>query len=154
VEDDQVAAAVRLLVRRDDPGTELLAWQDSSGWHDVTSADVGVAVKERLGADATPKDFRTWHATVLAAVALAIAPVANSERARNRTIAAAVADVAERLGNTPAVCRSSYVDPRIFDCYLEGHTISSRMHSLAEAEAASPAQRRRIELEVLALLDD
>ena len=73
VEDDDVATTrARRLTRRRDDGPELLAWRDDDGaWHDVTSADVGAYVKARLGEDATPKDFRTWHATVLAARGLA-----------------------------------------------------------------------------------
>ncbi|MGY4645910.1 DNA topoisomerase IB [Cellulomonas sp. URHB0016] len=136
VEDDQVAAAVRLLVRRDDPGTELLAWHDAAGWRDVTSADVGTAVKERLGPDATPKDFRTWHATVLAARGLAaVGPAPRSDRARRRAVTQVVKEVAEELGNTPAVCRVSYVDPRVIELWEHGTTIRpTRSQAVAERE--------------------
>ena len=83
VEDDDVATLVRTLTRRRDDGPELLAWRDDDGgWHDVTSADVGAYVKERLGDDATPKDFRTWHATVLAARGLADAGRRSGQRPR------------------------------------------------------------------------
>jgi len=137
VEDDDVARLVRSLVRRADDGPELLAWRDDEGiWHDVTSADVSAYVKERLGADASAKDFRTWHATVLAARGLAAAgePPASS-RGRRAVATAVVRDVAEELGNTPAVCRASYIDPRLFDLWEHGATIPlTRSHRVAERE--------------------
>lgn len=135
VEDDDVATIVRTLVRRRDEGEELLAWRDDAGaWHDVTSADVGAYVKQQLGDEATPKDFRTWHATVLAARGLADAGAPpTSERARRRVVTAVVRDVAEELGNTPAVCRASYIDPRIIDLWEHGQTIRpTRSQAVAE----------------------
>jgi DNA topoisomerase IB len=141
VEDDAVATIVRRLVRRDDPGEELLAWLDDGGtWHDVTSADVGADVKARLGDEATPKDFRTWHATVLAARGLADAgPPPASERARRRVVTEVVRAVAEELGNTPAVCRASYIDPRIIDLWAQGDTIRP-------TRSQAVAERRTLEL--------
>ncbi|MET0788346.1 MAG: DNA topoisomerase IB [Cellulomonas sp.] len=137
VEDDVVATLVRTLKRRGDDGEELLAWRDDDGgWHDVTSADVGAYVKRQLGDDATPKDFRTWHATVLAARGLADAgaPPA-SERARRRVVTDVVRAVAEELGNTPAVCRASYIDPRIIELWERGETIRpTRSQAVAERE--------------------
>ena len=136
VEDDDVATIVRALTRRRDEGTELLAWHDDAGWHDVTSADVGSYVKKQLGPDATPKDFRTWHATVLAARGLAAAsPPPASERARRRVLTQVVREVAEELGNTPAVCRSSYIDPRVVELWERGRTIRpTRSQVVAERE--------------------
>lgn len=139
VDDPQVAAAVRSLLRRRD-GEDLLAWRlegpGPATWHDVTSADVAEAVKERLGDDATPKDFRTWHATVHAARALADAgaPPA-SARGRRAVVAAVVREVADELGNTPAVARASYVDPRLVDLWERGETIGAT-RSRARAEQA------------------
>lgn len=136
VEDPAVSGLVRELRDRDDPGSELLAWQDEAGWHDVTSSDIQADVKERLGPDARPKDFLTWHATVLAATGLAQAgPPPGSERARRRIVAGVVKDVAEVLGNTPAVCRSSYIDPRLIDLWERGQTMTTR-RSRAAAERA------------------
>lgn len=137
VEDDDVATIVRALVRRRDEGEELLAWRDDAGtWHDVTSADVGAYVKLQLGPEATPKDFRTWHATVLAARGLADAGAPpTSERARRRVVTEVVREVAEELGNTPAVCRASYIDPRIVDLWEHGRTIRpTRSQAVAEKE--------------------
>ncbi|MBT0995633.1 DNA topoisomerase IB [Cellulomonas sp. DKR-3] len=136
VEDDDVAELVRTLVRRRDESPELLAWRDEAGWHDVTSADVSSYVKERLGEDASPKDFRTWHATVLAARGLAAAGAApSSDRGRRRVVTQVVKDVAEELGNTPAVCRASYIDPRVIDLWERGQTIRpTRSQAVAERE--------------------
>ncbi|GAA4625887.1 DNA topoisomerase IB [Cellulomonas oligotrophica] len=133
VEDEVVAACVRSLLRRRDDSPELLAWRDDAGWHDVTSTDVSGYVKDRLG-DATPKDFRTWHATVLAARGLADAgPPPRSERARRRVVAGVVADVAAELGNTPAVARASYVDPRVVELWERGeHIAPTRSQQVAE----------------------
>ncbi|RMI14109.1 DNA topoisomerase IB [Cellulomonas triticagri] len=134
VEDDRVAELVGTLLRRRGGGPELLAWRDDDGWHDVTSAEVGADVKRRLGDDASPKDFRTWHATVLAARGLAAAGAPpTSDRARRKVVAGVVADVSEELGNTPAVCRASYIDPRVVDLWAHGTTIApTRSQAVAE----------------------
>ncbi|GIJ00323.1 DNA topoisomerase IB [Sediminihabitans luteus] len=141
VDDPQVAAAVTTLRRRRGDG-DLLVWHDEAEdraaghvvWHDVTSGDVQAHVKELLGPDATPKDLRTWHATVLAAQALAQAGAPpTSERGRRAVLAQVYRDVAAELGNTPAVARSSYVDPRLVDEWTRGVTIA-RTRSTARAE--------------------
>jgi DNA topoisomerase IB len=136
IEDDEVATLLRRLVRRNDEAGDLLAWQDGDTWHDVTSADVVAYVKDRLGSDASPKDFRTWHATVLAARALADAgPPPRSDRARRKVVTEVVRDVAGELGNTPTVCRASYIDPRVIDLWERGHTIRpTRSRLVAEKE--------------------
>jgi DNA topoisomerase-1 len=136
IEDDEVATLLRRLVRRSDDAGDLLAWQDGDMWHDVTSADVVAYVKDRLGADASPKDFRTWHATVLAARALAEAGAPpRSDRARRKVVTEVVRDVAGELGNTPTVCRASYIDPRVIDLWERGRTIRpTRSRLVAEKE--------------------
>jgi DNA topoisomerase I len=128
VEDERVRGIVTTLVRRRG-ARDLLAWREDTAegvvWHDVTSADVSAYLKERLGEEATAKDFRTWHATVLAARALADAgDPPRSQRARRAVVAGVVRDVAEELGNTPAVARSSYIDPRLIDLWERGETIA------------------------------
>lgn len=136
VRDPAVVDVVRELLDRDDPSPDLLAWQDDDGaWHDVTAADVLDDVKARLGPEARPKDFRTWHATVLAAAALAEVPAPPSERGRRRAVAQVVREVAEELGNTPAVARGSYIDPRLIDLWERGQTIGRR-RTRAAAERA------------------
>lgn len=128
VEDERVREVVTTLVRRRG-ADELLAWREESPdgvvWHDVTSTDVTGYLKDRLGEDATAKDFRTWHASVLAARALAAAgDPPRLARARRAVVASVVRDVADELGNTPAVARSSYVDPRLIDLWEAGRTIA------------------------------
>ncbi|MBC7290498.1 MAG: DNA topoisomerase IB [Actinotalea sp.] len=136
VEDREILAPIRALRDRDDDSEELLAWQDDDGaWHDVTSADIVQYVKERLGPEARPKDFRTWHATVLAAAGLADVEAPSSERGRRRAVAQVVKEVSEELGNTPAVCRASYIDPRLVDLWERGATIGRR-RTRAAAERA------------------
>ncbi|MGV8978679.1 MAG: hypothetical protein ACOH17_11590 [Cellulomonas sp.] len=101
-----------------------------------TSSDIQADVKQRLGAEARPKDFRTWHATVMAATGLAEAGLPpRSERARRTVVAGVVKDVAGELGNTPAVCRSSYIDPRLIDLWERGQVITPR-RTRASAERA------------------
>ena len=81
-------------------------------------------VRSSTGLEATAKDFRTWHATVLAAAALAETPEPGETKAsRKRAVVGAMKEVASFLGNTPALARSSYVDPRVIDAYEEGRTI-------------------------------
>lgn len=136
VRDAVVARGVRDLLDRDDDDPDLLAWLGEEGtWHDVTSTDIQEFVKERLGPDARPKDFRTWHATLLAAAGLAEHEVPRAERARRRVVAQVVREVAEELGNTPAVCRASYIDPRVVDLWERGRTIGRR-RTRAAAERA------------------
>ncbi len=136
VADARVTELVGTLLRRRGGGPELLAWRDEDGWHDITSAEVGADVKHRLGDDASPKDFRTWHATVLAARGLAAAgPPPRSDRARRSVVAQVVRDVSDELGNTPAVCRASYIDPRVVDLWAHGTAIrATRSQAVAETE--------------------
>ena len=102
-------------------GDELLAFKEGRRWRDVRSGDINAYLKEATGADFSAKDFRTWNATVLAAMALAVSgEVAGTKTGRKRAITRAIKEVAHYLGNTPAVCRASYIDPRVFDAYHGG----------------------------------
>jgi DNA topoisomerase I len=121
----------------------------------IRSADINMYIKEATGADFSAKDFRTWHATVLAAVALAVSERATTPTARKRAINRAVGEVAHYLGNTPAVCRASYIDPRVFDRYRAGITISPALDGLAQLDdERAPATQGAIERAVLRLLED
>ncbi len=120
LQDRALADAVRALRRRRGGGDELLAWREGRVWRDVRSQDINEYVREVIGCEATAKDFRTWHANVLVIAELAGGPVPGSTHERRRRLVAAVNAVAEHLGNTPAVARRSYVDPRLLDRYLEG----------------------------------
>jgi DNA topoisomerase IB len=151
----QVCNVVRALKRRRSGGEELLAFRhDSSGaWVDVKSGDINAYLREATGGDDTAKDFRTWSATVLAAIGLAVSIHAESPTARKRAVTRVVKEVADKLGNTPAVCRSSYIDPRIIDLYDHGVTIAPDLEVLGEqASYGSPAFQGAIEEAVLRLL--
>jgi DNA topoisomerase I len=146
--DQPTAAVVRELLRRpEDTGEELLGyWADDptgSGrvWHDVSSTEVNAYLKEISDAEITAKDFRTWNATVLMAAALAEQPQPGSKAARRRVVKAAYERVAETLGNTPAVCKASYVDPRVVDRYEDGETVADALGEAAEASDDRTAQR-------------
>lgn len=131
--DPQVAAVVRALKRRRRGGPELLAYKDQRGrWVDVRSSDINAYLQEALGEGFSAKDFRTWIATVLAAVGLAAEDGAESDRQRQQAVRRVVRDVARQLGNTPAVARSAYVDPRVIERYEDGRTVGDE---LAEAGA-------------------
>jgi DNA topoisomerase I len=121
----------------------------------IRSADINAYIKDATGGDFSAKDFRTWHGTVLAAVALAVSERAASPTGRKRAISRAVNEVAHYLGNTPAVCRASYIDPRVFDRYRAGITISPALDGLAHVdEERAPATQGVIERAVLRLLED
>jgi DNA topoisomerase-1 len=157
--DAEAAAVIRALKRRRGGGPELLAYRNGegarSGWCDVRSADINAYIKEATGGDFSAKDFRTWNATVLAAVALAVSTGARSPSARKRALTRAIKEVAHYLGNTPAVCRASYIDPRIIDRYAAGVTIADALHRLGrDAEFGQLATQGAIEEAVLDLLDD
>ncbi len=151
----EVLAVVQALKRRRGGGQELLAFREGGrpGWVDVKSGDINGYLREATAGDDTAKDFRTWSATVMAAVGLSVSTHASSPSARKRAVTRVVREVADKLGNTPAVCRSSYIDPRIIDLYDDGRTIAADLHSLGEDAAfGSPAFQGPIEAAVLALL--
>jgi DNA topoisomerase IB len=155
VVDPDVHRLVAELKARHGGSDELLAYKNGRRWHDVRSADINEHVKVLTGGDFSAKDFRTWNATVLAAVEVARAgPGATSRTARQRVIRQAVESVAEYLGNTPAVARASYIDPRVFDCFDAGVTIAAALAGSGEPDLDEPAVQRRVERAVLDLLTD
>ena len=155
VVDPEVYSVVEALKRRRGGGPELLAYRSDRRWVDVRSAEINAYIKEVTGDDFTAKDFRTWNATVLAAVSLAVAAEAKSPTARKRAISWAMKEVAHYLGNTPAVCRSSYVDPRVIDRYQAGVTVAEDLSGLGEDAAFGQLSTQGvIERAVLNLLED
>jgi DNA topoisomerase-1 len=158
VVDPAVAELVATLKRRRGGGDELLAYKDESGrWRDVKSADIRVYIKEAAGDEYTAKDFRTWAGTVLAAVTLAATDPGRRmrETARKRMMSHAVKQVAHFLGNTPAVARSAYIDPRVFDRFRDGYTIEPVLFELAEdPDIGQPLIQGRIEEAVLDLINE
>ncbi len=125
IRDPAAIAAVEKMRRRRGGPEDLLAYRQGREWRDVRSDEVNEYIQERIGPEFSAKDFRTWHGTVLAALELAGERKPRSEAAAKRAIAAAVKRVAERRGNTPAVCRRSYIDPRVLDRYRDGATIEA-----------------------------
>ena len=141
VVDPQVAEVIATLKRRRGGGRELLAFKRSGRWVDIRSPDINAYLKEATGLDVSAKDFRTWGATVLAAIALAVAaPHVHSTTAMKRAMTRAVKEVAYYLGNTPAVARASYIDPRVFDCFTEGRTIGPVLAELGGDDEATAIQ--------------
>src|SRR3954469_7991427 len=132
--DPEVYEVVGELKRRRGGSPELLAYRDGRRWRDLKSADINAYIKEVTGGDFSAKDFRTWNATVLAAVALAVSgPAAKrSKWARKRAETRAIKEVARYLGNTPTVARASYVDPRVFDRFEGGLTIGGVIEAIGE----------------------
>jgi DNA topoisomerase IB len=143
ITDRPTATVVRQLLERPaDTGEDLLAYQlDDGTWRDVTSGEINAYLKEISGAEISAKDFRTWTATVLMASALAEAPRPTSKTARKRVISNAYKQVSEQLGNTPAVCKASYVDPRVVDRFENGETVAHVLGEADEAEADRDIQK-------------
>lgn len=124
VADPEVLRVLQSLRRRTDDSDRLLAYRTPQGWADLTSAQVNAYLGPLFECEFTAKDFRTWHGTVIAAESLALSDEpASTGASRRRAIRAAVGDVAGYLGNTPAVARASYIDPRVIERYESGTTI-------------------------------
>jgi DNA topoisomerase IB len=150
--DAQLVPVVSALKRRRGGSAELLAYREGRRWVDVTSDDINEYVKRATSGEFSAKDFRTWNGTVLAAVAVA-GEVPKSKTARKRRINDAVKGVAFFLGNTPAVCRASYIDPRIFDRFDSGWTIALPKRTGDEL-LANETTRRRVEKAVIDLISE
>ena len=157
VVDPVSAEIIGALKRRRGGGDELLAFRERprGPWRDVRSPDINAFIKDATGGDHSAKDFRTWNATTLAAVALGVSgEVAQSKTARKRAVTRAIKEVAGYLGNTPAVCRASYIDPRVIDAYEGGIIIRPALEQVADEMHAGqlPIHHRAIEEAVLDLV--
>ena len=153
IDDEPTVQAVDVMRRRRAPlDARLMSYKDGRSWRELTSTHVNDYVRSRTGLEATAKDFRTWHATVLAAAALAeTSEPGRTKASRKRAVASAMKEVSEFLGNTPTLARSSYVDPRVVEAYDEGTTISAATARTYE----SPDERQSaLERAVLELLGD
>jgi DNA topoisomerase IB len=158
VVDDDVCRVLTQLRRRRDR-ERLFVYRDGPDWREVRSDDINTYLKNASGIDMSAKDFRTWHATVLAATLLAEhEPGGAPLTRRRRTVARVMRDVAEELGNTPAVARASYVDPRIVDLYHDGVTLTPPRRfvgrHLGRTSQAAFVSRTAVESAVLRLLRD
>ncbi|HEY5799890.1 MAG TPA: DNA topoisomerase IB, partial [Burkholderiaceae bacterium] len=153
VDDKRLARIVRST--RDLPGQELFQYEDEEGTlRSVGSADVNDYLREITGEDYTAKDFRTWSGTVLAALALREFERFDSDTQAKKNILRAIEQVAEKLGNTPSVCRKCYVHPAVIDAYLDGNVVRAlrketadrldkHLHALSPEEAAVLTLLRR-----------
>ncbi|MGA5193039.1 DNA topoisomerase IB [Streptomyces exfoliatus] len=153
--DPSVYRVVRSLLRRGGGGPQLFAYWQGGAWHEVHADALNAYLRDRSGVDISAKDFRTWHATVLAAVALAVSEeaAAESPTARRRAVRRAVREVSDYLGNTPAVCRGSYIAPRVLERYAEGVTVAEVLERLGEHGVfGHPATQGAVERAVLDLL--
>jgi DNA topoisomerase-1 len=135
LDDPLLIRAVRSLLRADTDIPRLLVYRSAEGWCEVRADDVRTRFREMVGQEFTLKDLRTWHGTVLAAAEFAAAPEPTSKTAMRRAEAAVMRSVAEELGNTPAVARGSYVDPRVVTAYQAGVTIAPALRQAERLRA-------------------
>ncbi|WP_426242413.1 DNA topoisomerase IB [Nocardioides sp. LHG3406-4] len=150
IDDRVVIETIEVMRRRRGEDPRLLSYKDGRSWRSLLPELVNAYVRASTGLEVTAKDFRTWHATVLAAAALAETPeLGDSEASRKRAVAGAMKEVASFLGNTPALARSAYVDPRVIDAYEQGRTLSGTTRRTFD----SPDERQAaLERAVLRLL--
>jgi DNA topoisomerase-1 len=140
LEDPLVIRAVRALLRADTDIPRFLVYRNADGWCEVRADDVRTRFRDLVGQEFTLKDLRTWHGTVLAAAEFATIAQPANKTAKKRAKAAVMRSVAEELGNTPAVARASYVDPRVVQAFEQDITIAP---SLRRAERLrSPVKRQ------------
>ena len=144
----------KLIAKMQDlPGQELFQYLDDEGeTHSVNSSDVNAYLKEITGEEFTAKDFRTWTGTVLASLALQEFEEFDSETQAKKNVLRAIENVAERLGNTPSVCRKCYVHPVVLDSYLEGSLLQSLQQQAAKELSESLRNLRPEEAAVMTLL--
>ena len=140
ITDEAVVRAVRSLMRRDGRTDRLLVCRNGSGWTDIRADDLNARFKELVGDDYSVKDLRTWHGTVLAAEAFVDADPPVSPKVVKRVESAVMKEVSEALGNTPAVARGSYVDPRVVRGYEQGQTIAAAAKRADRARNPGDAQ--------------
>lgn len=143
--DDAVIVEVVDVMRRrravDDP--RLLAYKEARRWRSVLPALVNDYIRATTGLESSAKDFRTWHATVLAAAALATTEEHGETAAsRKRAVSSAMKEVAAFLGNTPTLARSSYVDPRVVEAYEDGRTIAAARRAFDDVDERQVALER------------
>ena len=155
IADDEVVDVIERLKKRRGAKNRLLAYKEGGRWRELRPSDVNEYLKEHAG-ECSAKDFRTWNGTVLAALGIAVkADDELTDRQRDQAVVDTVKEVAYFLGNTPAVARASYVDPRVFERFDDGWTISARVDELGGPEAfIDPEGRIALEDAVRDLLRD
>lgn len=158
--DDDLCALILALRRRPDGGNHqrLFCFHDGLEWNPATAAQANQRFKRLAGADFTLKDLRTWQATVRAALFLSEEmssredPEQVTEAQRRRVLAAVMQRVAADLGNTPAVARSSYVDPRVVDADTDLSIVERVVAALPSTDLSRPRVRAQLERSVIELL--
>lgn len=149
----EILRVVTGLQRVRSPGQDIFAYRVGDGWHDVDGDDLNDYLREVTGEEHTVKEFRTWHATVLAAVGLAVAVPPEDDKALAKLRTHVVREVADYLGNTEAVARGSYIDPRVFRLHERGVTIAASLPALGdEALTGELATQGGVEEAVLRML--
>jgi DNA topoisomerase-1 len=152
VNDRRLAKIVKQC--QDIPGYELFQYIDEDGSpRSVDSSDVNDYLREISGEPFTAKDFRTWAGTVLACSMLREFEAFDSQTQAKKNVVAAIKSVAERLGNTPSVCRKCYVHPAVIDSYMGGEVVKSFEEQVKKALPRSPQSLRQEELDLLNLLE-
>ncbi len=147
ITDPAVRSVVRVLLGSDSTSESLFAIPDANTWRPLRSHEVSSYIATRAGGHFTAKEFRTWNATVLMALLLASADPAPTARSRKSAITAAVRGVADWLGDTPAVARASYIDPRVISRY----SFDGQLATIPRLPAVLPAAGEA-EIAVAALL--
>ena len=139
---------------RDLPGYELFQYLDNEGnRHSIDASDVNDYLREITEQDFTAKDFRTWAGTVLACTLLREFEPADSDTQAKKNVVAAIKSVAERLGNTPSVCRKCYVHPAVMETYLTGSMVKAFEEEVKREVDKQLQALRKEELDVLHLLE-
>ena len=152
LDDSRLAPVIDRMTLRREPEERLLCSKEDGLWVPVQPADINDHIRELFDLEVTAKDFRTWHATLHVAGALGTSVLqsgpARNKTARNKVVRQAIVGASELLGNTPTVCRSSYVNPRVIDLYESGTTIAETLQELPEDrdEARDHLDRAVIEL--------
>ncbi|MCD4523991.1 DNA topoisomerase IB [Nocardioides sp. cx-173] len=150
IDDATVIEAIEIMRRRRGGDLRLLAYKNGRSWRSILPDLVNEYVRASTGLEATAKDFRTWHATVLAAAALAeTGEHGETQASRKRAVAGAMKEVSEFLGNTPTLARSSYVDPRVIEAYEEGKTIRGTTRRTYDTPDERQAALERATLKLL-----
>jgi DNA topoisomerase I len=153
LKDRQVAKVVSSLLKH--PGREVFKYQNGDGnFINVTNRHINEYIKEVMGERFSAKDFRTWAGTIICACALARAGTEANETsvARKRKVTAAIKETAEMLGNTPAVCRSSYINPEIINSFQKGRIVDAYFETLEDLISYRGRKLHRAELGLLRLL--
>jgi DNA topoisomerase IB len=161
IRDAKVRKVVEEVRRRRSGDGHLFAYKEEGRWVEIRAEDTNAYIKDAAGGDEfSAKDFRTWSATVLTATALAENGAPETEREARHAVVEAIAEAADYLGNTPAVARSAYIDPRIIERFEDGQTIAEWLPRLPKVEALSEAStkngglRRTVEEAVIELINE